>query len=486
MASEDLRSSGDFVERHALWDDAARACADELLARIDAGEFDTLRFAFVDQHGVLRGKTVLAEAAREMLLGGCGVASTLLLKDLSHRTVYPVWSESAEVISGLRGASDLWMAADPATWKALPWSPRSAWVLCDLYFQDGRPVHFSTREVARRALARLASAGFSYWAGLEIEFHIFKLDDERLALADSGQPGAPPSVSLLTQGFQYLTDARFDQLEPALDIVRETCLRLDLPLRTLEVEFGPSQAELTLQPLEGLKFADSTVLMRAAIKQACRRAGYHVTFMCRPHLNNMMSSGWHLHQSLRRLGDGANAFAPDSDKAALSPVGGSFAAGLLRHASASCMLTTPTINGYKRYRPYSLAPDRISCGRDNRAAMLRVISAPRSPASRIENRVGEPAANPYLYIASQILSGLDGLTRAAPPPSMTDAPYESDAQRLPRHLPEALRAFAGSDFYREALGEDFVRYLTTIKQAELDRFFQDVTDWEQREYFDVF
>src|SRR5262245_63338360 len=108
--------------------------------------------------------------------------------------------------------------------------------------------------------------------------------------------------------------------------------------------------------------------------------------------------------------------------------------GLLAHARATAAFTTPTINGYKRYRPYSLAPDRAIWARDNRGVMVRVIGQPGSPATRLENRVGEPAANPYLYVASQIYSGLDGIARRLDPVPSADTPYETHATLLPNNL----------------------------------------------------
>ena len=147
---------------------------------------------------------------------------------------------------------------------------------------------------------------------------------------------------------------------------------------------------------------------------------------------NVMSSGWHLHQSLRRQSDGVNAFMPDTDGRELSPVGMAYLAGLKAHALGASLLASPTINGYRRYRPFSLAPDRAACARDNRAAMLRVLGGPGQSASRIENRAGEPTANPYLYMASQIFSGLDGMARQLDPGPSADVPYETQADALPR------------------------------------------------------
>ena len=119
------------------------------------------------------------------------------------------------------------------------------------------------------------------------------------------------------------------------------------------------------------------VLFRSAVKQIARRHGYHATFMCRPKLPNVFASGWHLHQSIVSRASGENAFMAKDRGEALSPFGRAYLAGLLEHARASTVFTTPTINGYKRYRSYSLAPDRAIWGRDNRGVMIRVLGGAR-------------------------------------------------------------------------------------------------------------
>jgi glutamine synthetase len=320
---------------------------------------------------------------------------------------------------------------------------------------------------------------------LEIEFHVFRIADPRLRPEDAGQPGAPPEVSLLTTGYQYLTENRYDMIDPVMEILRRDLAPLGLPLRSFEVEFGPSQMEVTLGALPGIESADAMVLFRSAAKQILRRHGYHATFMCRPKLPNVMSSGWHLHQSLRKPG-GANAFIPDKQGADLSALGRQWLAGLLAHARGACALATPTLNGYKRYRPYSLAPDRITWGKENRGALLRVVGGAGDPGTRIENRIGEPAANPYLYFASQIHAGLDGIERKLEPPPAADTPYEAKAEPLPHTLAEALAALREDRYLVEKLGAAFVDYFCRIKEAEIARFNLEVSDWEQREYFELF
>src|SRR4029453_6376586 len=147
----------------------------------------------------------------------------------------------------------------------------------------------------------------------------------------------------------------------------------------------------------------------------------------------------------------------------LSEVGQHYMAGLLAHARAAAAFSTPTINGYKRYRPFSLAPDRAIWGRDNRGAMVRVLGGPGDPATHLENRVGEPAANPYLYVASQVASGLDGLTRKLRPGPSADTPYDTKAPALPRSLGEALEALHADQALRDAFGDFFVDYYLKLK-----------------------
>ena len=474
-----------LVERAGLWTEDRKVATREAERRMRAGEMSVVRLAFADQHGILRGKTLVASEVDAALKNCVGFTTTMLLKDTSHRTVFPVWQPGGGFgMKELEGAADVVMLPDPTTFRALPWAPHSGWMLCDIYFADGRPMPLCTRHILRNTLSTLADRGYDFVAGLEVEFHLFKLEKSKLGVDDAGQPGEPPDVSLLNQGYQYLTEQRYDEIDPILEILRTNLVDLGLPLRSLEVEFGPSQVEFTFRTGTGLDPADTMVLFRSATKQIAQRNGFHATFMCRPKLANVMSSGWHLHQSLTDRKTHANAFADGTEP--LSATGHHYMAGLLEHARAAAAFSTPTLNGYKRYRPFSLAPDRAIWGRDNRGVMVRVLGGPGDPATHLENRVGEPAANPYLYMASQIVAGLDGLDRKLDPGPSADTPYEAQAPLLPRSLGEALAALKESKVLRAGLGDFFVDYYLRLKQAEIDRFELEVSDWEQREYFSLF
>jgi len=477
-----------FVERYGLWDSKEARHVDQVLSLIKENDLEVVRLSFADQHGLLRGKSIVADEVPQAFRNGCTNTSTLLAKDTSHKTVFPVFSPGGGFeIPEMSNAGDIVMVPLPSTFRILPWARKTGWMLCDIYFVNGQKIPFSTREILKTTLSQLAAQSYNYIAGLEVEMHVYRLENPKLEPEHAGQPASPPEVTLLAHGFHYLTETRLDEYEPILDIIRTNLLELGLPLRTLEVEFGPSQVEITFKPTLGLEAADNMMLFRSAVKQICRRHGYHATFMCRPGLKNAFSSGWHLHQSLINNVNGENIFMPSNEKDLLSPLGMCFVAGILKHAAAAAVFTTPTLNGYKRYKPNSLAPDRIVWGKDNKGAMLRVVGAGMNdPATHLENRVGEPTANPYLYMASQILSGMDGVENNLVPRPPTNDPYALGSELLPTNLLESIEALNSSHMFREKLGDQFVDYLLHIKNAEVSRFFSEVTDWEHQEYFEMF
>jgi glutamine synthetase len=269
----------------------------------------------------------------------------------------------------------------------------------------------------------------------------------------------------------------------------------------LEIEIGPSQFEAVFDVRDALTAADHMVLFRSAVRQALRRAGYHATFMCRPPFPKIMSSGWHLHQSLVDLRSGRNAFARQAGpgavglgdaRAVLSDLGAHYLAGLLSHARAMTVFCTSTVNGFGRFSAHAMAPQSLVWGRDNRGAAFRVVGGPGDPATRIENRLGEPATNPYLYLAAQIHAGLDGIVRQLQPPPATTSPYaaqpgphDEQQQRIPADLLEGLQALTDDAIVAEGFGADFIENYRTIKRLEQDRFdaAADKQEFARREYF---
>ncbi len=501
-----------FAQRCGIHDDARQANLARAAQLIEASGVELVRFAWCDLHGTLRGKTLVASAAAKAMQSGVGMVSTLMLKDTSDRTAYKVFEAGGVAdLPGFEYASNLLLLADPASYRQLPWAHKTGWVQCQPWFQDATPVPLDTRRMLQAALARLASQGFAMQCGLEVELHIYRVIEsgraDQLDPEQAAWPGMPPKVAMIHPGYNLLSEGWADLCDEPLRIVQNTAQALGLPLLSLEVELGPSQVEAVFAATDALTAADNMVLFRSAVTQALRRAGYHATFMCRPPFPNIMSSGWHLHQSLVQSPDshqslvdkanGRNLFMRDAPAAGttavdaqftLSTLGEHYLAGLLAHARGMAVLATPTINGFERFRPNALAPQSILWGRDNRGAMLRVIGQSGDSATRIENRIGEPAANPYLYLASQIHAGLDGISRRLLAPPANDAPYKDSNDKLPTSMGEALDALKGDAALTNALGQDFVTYFSQIKRQELHRWDQaeDKLDWQRREYFSRF
>ncbi len=477
-----------FIERHGLWTDEQREAADRVRAEVKKHDLRQIRISWGDQHGILRGKTLTATEFLSSLEDGKDFQFVTSIFDTTNHPIVPPFGAGNFVgVPELTGLPDGILVPDPTTFRLLPWVEKTGWILSDAYFQNGREHPFSTRGVLRRQMDDLATLGYDFVAGLEIEFYVFRMLDPNLAPEQCGYPPEPPTVNGLAHGFQYLTENRNDEIHDLLWVLQENTEKLGLPLLTIEDEWGAGQIEFTFAPENGMQAADHALLFRSAIKQVCRRLGFHATFMARPAFPDYFASGWHVHQSLAPVGAGGNAFTDPKGERRLTDVGMQWVAGLLEHAVEASVFTTPTINGYKRYRPDSFAPDRVVWAIENRGALLRVIGEPGSPAAHVENRVGDPAANPYLLLASQIASGVDGIRRNLDPGDPVEEPYLTPGKTpLPVSLMDAVAALKADPFFTQAFGEPFVDYFTRLKEFEISRFLAHVTDWEHSEYFEVY
>lgn len=497
-----MSATSNFIARHGIYSDEQQAAASELLARIDELGLDAIRMTWPDQHGQLRGKSMSRDGFASALKGGIEITMAPFFFDSANGIVFnPFSPDGGFGVPELAGSPNVIMVPDIPTFRVLPWADGTGWVMCDIYSRDGSPFPFSPRSILKRTLAELRAEGYDLTTGLEIEWYLTRLLDDNLTHGSLGAPGTAadtPLVAPVARGYSYLLDDHLDEIDEQLRPIRRAVQALGLPLRSFDDEWAPSQVETTFDVLGGLDAADAVTLFRMAVKQVAKRNGHMASFMCTPAIAGFYASGWHLHSSLTDVSTGANAFVPQEGEV-LSDVGMHYIGGTLEHGVAASVFTTPTVNGYRRRRPYSLAPDRVTWGSDNRAALMRVISNPGDPSSHVENRVGEPSANPYLYIAAQAAAGLDGLRHKTDPGPASQDPYASDAAQLPQSLSEAVDALDGDSFYRTTFGSSFVDYLVTMKRFEVGRYEQwladnpdrdadvnGVTDWEHREYFEKF
>ncbi|HEY2549244.1 MAG TPA: glutamine synthetase family protein [Streptosporangiaceae bacterium] len=486
-----------FVARHGLYTAEQAAQAEAVAARIREAGLRTVRLIVVDQHGIPRGKALSPEVAIAAMTNGLDFSGAIYSLDTGNQVFVPAFAAGGGFgIDEFTGFPDIVLVPDASSFQILPWADRTGWMLCDAYFASGQPMPLDGRGLMRRMLSELGSAGYDYLAGIEVEYYIVRVDSEHLDPRDAGFTAPPPPVSVFQRGYQYLSEVRLDSVTETLEVIRDGLVAVGLPPRSMEDEWGPGQMEFSFSPIGGLAAADAVVLFRSAVKQMCQRRGLLATFMCRPALPNFFSSGWHLHQSLLSGASGQNAFASEHD--VLSAAGRQFVAGLLEHAMPMTVFATPTVNGYKRFRPYSFAPDRVCWAVENRGALVRVQGSAGDANSHVEMRMGEPAANPYLYMAANIAAGLDGIRRqaVAPPPVEAD-PYASEHPMLPASLADAVGELEKDQFFRAAFGDVLIDYLLQMKRAEVARYEaaiaenplpdgQEVSDWEMREYFQFY
>jgi glutamine synthetase len=497
-----MADSAEFIEKHGLWSDGQHHQAREIVARLERDDIRLVRVAWTDPHGASRVKMVTSAAFVAALRGGYNINVATATLDGSGARVFSSFTAGGGMgLPEMTGSPNLVIVPDPSTFRVLPWEPDVGWILCDDYFGSGRPFHFSPRHLLREQLRRLQQRSLRSVVGLEVEWYLLRLSEERLTDEHIGAPGIKGRALRahpVEPGYSFHSETNLDLMHGPLASLARAYQKLDLPVRSFENEWGPGQVECTFSPTEALQAADNMVLFRTATRQLCRRMGYLASFMCRPKLKGACSSGWHLHQSLVDAGDGTNVFTSRTPNQSLSPVGTAYLGGLLHHALAATVFANPTVNAYRRFRPNSLAPDRLAWGSDHRGVLLRVLGAAGDPATRIENRLGEPAANPYLYIASQIISGLDGIDHARDPGAPDTDPYSAERAKLPKSLVAALALLEQEPLFRREFGDLFIDYYLAFKRTEAGRFTafegkhnldpssDETTDWEQDEYFDFF
>lgn len=499
-----------FAERCGLPPDAAReAAVSALLQRVRDERLHAVRLTWCDLHGALRSKTLEPEALAGVLREGVGLVGTLMLKDTADRTALPVFDPSSvDSLPVGAQAGNLRLLPDPDSLQPLPWAPGVAWLRGDPFTEAGQPVALDPRHALRRLLARLGRRGLKLVCGLEVEFHVYRIvgapgpgrdTPAHEDPAASAWPPPAPTVSLTHPGYRLLGDDLADAMEPVFSRIRAVARGLGLGLQSLEIELGPSQVEAVFAPCDALQAADRMVAFRHGVRQALAREGLLATFMCQPPFGGAVASGWHLHQSLCGTPSALPAPAADAQALArLGPTAAAWLAGLLAHARGMAAFAAPTVSGYARFQGGPMSPLQAVWGLDSRGAMLRVIGGaggtPEQPGdAHIENRLGEPAANPYLYIASQVAAGLDGLERglAAPPacrdPYALGSPREG-LQALPRSLDQALAALDEDPLWSEAVGADLLAVFLAAKRAECARHHaaEDRGEWLRREYFGRF
>ncbi|HET7477741.1 MAG TPA: glutamine synthetase family protein [Dermatophilaceae bacterium] len=433
-------------------------------ARLLADGIDVVRLGYADLIGTERGRDILVNRFARTV--GDGVAFC--------RSVYGT-SPMGDVVDMEGGMSaglpDIIAFPDLATVQPVPWEPGVASVIADLYNPDGTRSEQSPRAVLRRVVDLFAELGMRPMVGPELEFFVL----EPSATSPAGWQRYGEGT-----GNVYVAGFKGDPENTLLRNLRHLS-EFGLDVVAANHEFSSGQFEINLWHSEAMSAADRAFRFKSAIQELARREGKLATFMAKP-FNDEGGSGFHLHFSTWSE-DGDPLFDDPDGEDGLSDTGRAAVAGVLAHAPALAAICNPTINSYKRFGPDTLAPWLVDWGLDNRSAMVR-IPPERGRAARMELRLGDASANPYLAIGGLVGAAYLGIRdKLKPPPKLEGYGYDtSKAERLPGDLGSALDALAADTELADILGPSFVAAFLAYKRDELERFAHFVTDWEFREY----
>lgn len=446
---------------------------EELAARANRGEFETVIVAAANLQGRLFGKRM--PVAYFLEEGKKGVACTVanitwdIAKNLDLEP-YPIGGWHT-------GFHDIVLVPDLATLRPFPWNEKTAIVLADISDEEGRLVPVAPRSVLRRQLEKARSMGFEVCTASELEFFIFR------ETPDSAHAKGFTNLEPL-----FKTIGDYDIYRTSIDEwffgpLRRNLNLADIPVEAQKGEWGYGQMEINLRYSEALEQADRHTLYKEAVKIAAAQQGLLATFMAK--WSDDSGNGLHVHISLWR--DGQNVFYDPNGQYGLSDLGRHFLGGLMHLVKDLFLFTAPNPNSYKRYVYKSFAPTNNTWGWDNRNVCFRLAGSHSS--KRIEYRAPGADANPYLVMAAMLGAGLYGIEhRLEPigePVVMANAYDKADAEPLPKNLVEAIEYFATSRAAKQILGPEVVEHYLVMARNELAEYFRHVTDWERKRYLEL-
>jgi glutamine synthetase len=425
----------------------------------------TVRLQYADLHGVPRGKDIPVGQLERATEDCIHFVAAVMTVDLGHN-----------VVAGFEtGFEDIAARPDLSTLIGIPWEPEVAACIADLErVADHQPYGVDGRAALKRVVAEYADLGLTPVIAPELEFYLCEPDE-------SARGGWRRYVG--QDSNVYTVGHRADP-RGILGLMMHAADELGLEVLAGNHEYGRGQFEINIRHAPAVGSADRGFRLKWLVKELAAREGLLATFIGKP-WNDDEGSGFHLHLSLCD-GDGVNRCGDPSGDDGLADVTRHFVAGVLEHAPALMAFFNPTVNAYRRLNPEALVPTRVCWGHDNRFAFVRVPRE-RGSATRVEVRVGDGSANPYLAYTAALAAGLDGIRRELVPPAplaglIYELPEEQLGASLPATLPEAVAALEADELLVAAMGGELVSTFKTIKEYELGRFDQWVTDWELREY----
>jgi len=437
---------------------------EELTAEVEGGTIDTVVCAFTDMQGRLMGKREEAHFFLAETVGhGLEGCNYLLALDM-EMDPQPGYA----MASWERGYGDFHLLPDLATLRRIPWLEGTALVLCDVAWEDGSPVVASPRQVLAAQVERAREAGLEPMFGSELEFYLLK--ETYAEAAEKHFRELTPSVPYILD--YHVLGTSYD--EGLIRQIRNGMQGAGIPVESSKGEAWPGQQEINFRYADALRMADNHVVYKNGAKEIAFANGCSITFMAKPD-HTWIGNSCHIHASLWR--DGANAFAGESE------VFGGFLAGWIACARELALFLAPNVNSYKRYAAGSWAPTTLAWGHDNRTCGFRIVG--HGSSHRVETRLPGGDVNPYLAFAALIAAGLHGIERGLELPAPLEGnAYDSDAERFPSTLREAIAALESGTVARDAFGDEVVDHYLNYGRTEQRLFDQVVTCWERERLFE--
>ena len=445
---------------------------DDLISRVAEGSIDTVLVCFVDIQGRLTGKRFHGVNFVETSFEETHCCNYLLATDLEMATPDGYASTSWEM-----GYGDYVMKPDLSTIRPVPWLDGTAMVLCDvLDHHTHQPVPHSPRAILKKQIARLEALGFEAKMATELEFFLFEksLDDIRKSDFRDMQP-----ISGYNEDYNiFQTTKEEDVMRP----IRNHLFAAGLPIENTKGEAEAGQAELNIRYAPALDCADHHSIAKHAIKEIAWQNGRATTFLPKWHKDRVGSSS-HVHQSLWKNDDAA--FFDKSAKHGMSEVMSHYMAGLIKYSPDYTFFLAPYVNSYKRFSKGTFAPTKTVWSVDNRTAGFRLCGE-NTKGVRVECRIGGSDLNPYLAQAVMIAAGIKGIEEKMELAAATTGDVYEDAKAadIPQTLRAATETLRGSQFLRDALGDDVVDHYTRAAEWEQEEFDRAVTDWEIKRGFE--
>lgn len=428
-----------------------------MLNLLDESQVKFTRILWCDNANVIRGKAVHINRLETYLRHGVGIS-------VAQQAV-PVMFDAPAPGSGLGPVGEVRLVPDPETLVVLPYAQGHAQFMGDMVV-DGSPWDCCPRHFLRRMIGEAKREDLAVMAAFENEFYLLQTGTDQIIPADRTVFAATLSMELQRAVIDAISDALIAQ---------------GIGVEQYYPESGPGQQEISMLYTDALSAADQQIRFRETVRSVARQHQLRASFV--PKLfADQAGSGCHLHLSLWRNGN--NVVYDSEDKRRLSIVAKSFMAGILHHLPALMVLSTPSINSYRRIRPHCWSGAFRCWGFDNREAAIRVPTFPEPPSpTHFELKTVDASSNPYLALGATIAAGLDGVRRnlelaepvhVDPGNILEEERLAGGIDLLPQSLGEALAHLRNNETLLNALGPDLAKAFIAVRQME----WETMKDWD--------